>query len=164
MASLFELTSEYQALMDLGDSSDPEDRQAFLDTLEGLDFEVGLKADSYAAVITLLTGKADTIDNEIKRLSVIKKAIDDNVHRMKDALQHAMEVMDKSEIKTDLHSFKICKNGGKLPLIVRSEDVPDQYMRVIYEVDNDLIRAALDKGHELDFAYYGERGTHLRIR
>lgn len=164
MASLFELTSEYQALMDLGDSSDPEDRQAFLDTLEGLDFEVGLKADSYAAVITLLTGKADTIDNEIKRLSAIKKAIDDNVHRMKDALQHAMEVMDRSEIKTDLHTFRICKNGGKLPLIIKSEAVPDQYMRVVYEVDNDLIRAALDKGQELDFAYYGERGTHLRIR
>ena len=59
MASIFELTSQYQQLMYFGDSSDPEDQQAFLDTLEGLDFEVGLKADDYAAVITMMDTLTD---------------------------------------------------------------------------------------------------------
>ena len=164
MASIFELTSQYQQLMYFGDSADPEDQQAFLDTLEGLDFEVGLKADDYAAVITMLNGKADTIDTEIKRLTAMKKAIDNNVDRMKNCLQYAMESMDKTEIRTDLHTFKIQKNGGKLPLIINEEDVPDSFKRVIVETDPEKIRKALDEGQELDFAHYGERGTHLRIR
>lgn len=163
MASIFELTSQYQQLMYFGDSSDPEDQQAFLDTLEGLDFEVGLKADDYAAVITMLNGKADTIDTEIKRLTAMKKAIDNNVDRMKGCLQYAMESMGKTEIKTDLHTFKIQKNGGKLPLVITG-DVPGNYQKVIYEVDNDRIRKALEDGEELDFAHFGDRGTHLRIK
>lgn len=163
MASLYELTTEYQALMDLGDSADPEDQQAFLDTLEGLDFEVGLKADSYAAVITLLNGRADVVDAEIKRLTAIKKAITDNVKRMKDTLHFAMEQMNKAEIKTDLHTFKIVKNGGVLPLI-KDGDVPQEYMVVTYTPDDKRIREALEAGEELGFAHLGERGTHLRIK
>ena len=43
MSSLYQLTTEYQALLDLGDSDDPGDQEAFLNTLEGLDYELDLK-------------------------------------------------------------------------------------------------------------------------
>ena len=43
MSSLYQLTNEYQALLDFGSSCDPEDHQAFLDTLEGLTGEVAEK-------------------------------------------------------------------------------------------------------------------------
>ncbi len=163
MSTLYALTTEYKALMDLGDSSDPGDQQAFLDTLEGLDYEVGLKADAYASVMTMLSGKAAMVDAEIKRLTAIKKAIDGNVDRMKSALKNAMEAMDKTEIRTDLHTFKIVKNGGKLPLIVDGE-VPELYIKYKPEVDNEHIRADLEAGANLDFAHFGERGTNLHIK
>lgn len=163
MSTLFDLTTEYQALLDLGDSADPEDQQAFLDTLDGLNYEVGMKADDYASVMTLLTGRADTVHEEIQRLQKIEKTLSANIERMKASLQNAMESMGKTEIKTALHTFKVVKNGGKLPLKITG-DVPQEYCRITYEKDTERIRKALDDGKELDFAEYGERGKHLVIK
>lgn len=162
MASLFELTAEYQALLDLGDSIDPKDQQTFLDTLESMDYEVGLKADSYAAVRTMLKGRSDVIKGEIARLQAVLKTLDGNISRMEDSLQTAMTQMGKNEIKTDLHRFRIVNNGGVLPIVIDG-DVPDSYTKVILEPDMVKIRAALDAGEQLPFAHLGERGTHLRI-
>lgn len=162
MASLFELTAEYQALLDLGDSIDPKDQQTFLDTLESMDYEVGLKADSYAAVRTMLKGRRDVVKGEIARLQAVLKTLDSNIGRMEDSLQTAMVQMGKKEIKTDLHRFRIVNNGGVLPIVIDG-DVPDSYTKVILEPDMAKIRAALDAGEQLPFAHLGERGTHLRI-
>lgn len=164
MSTLYELTTQYQALLDLGDSDDPEDQEAFLTTLEGLDYELDLKADDYAAVIMMLTGKADMISKEIERLQHIQQAIKHNTDRMKQTLQWAMEQTGRTEIKTDLHSFKIQKNGGKLPLLVNEPEVPDSYKKVILEIDREKIRQALEDGEEFDWAKLGERGSHLRIK
>lgn len=164
MSTLYELTTQYQALLDLGDSDDPEDQEAFRNTLEGLDYELDLKADDYAAVLMQLDGKAAIIDKEIERLSAIKTAITNNTNRMKQMLQWSMEQTGRTEIKTPLHTFKIQKNGGRAPLVVNEEEVPDSYKRVIVEIDRNKIREALEAGEELPFASIGERGSHLRIK
>ena len=164
MASLYQLTTEYQALLDLGDSDDPEDQEAFLTTLEGLDYELDLKADSYAAVIMQLNGRAEMIKKEIDRLKGIQNAITKNVDRMKDVLKNSMEITGRTDIKTDLHSFKIVKNGGVAPVEITEDAVPDKYKRVIVEIDKAKIREALEAGETFSWAKLGERGTHLRIK
>lgn len=163
MSTLYQLTTEYQNLLDFASSDDPDDIKCFLDTLEGLDFEVGLKADQYAAVIRRLEGQVGVVDAEIQRLKSLSTVLDNNIKRIKSRLKTAMEAMGKTEIKTDLNTFKIVNNGGKLPLKITG-DVPDKYQKMIYEVDNDKIRADLDAGKELPFAHYEDRGTHLRIK
>lgn len=164
MSSLYQLTTEYQALLDLGDSDDPADQEAFLNTLEGLDYELDLKADDYAAVILQLNGKTDMITKEIERLTKIKTAITNNVDRMKQILQWSMEQTGRTEIKTPLHTFKIQKNGGKLRLLVNEPEVPDNYKRIVYEIDTEKIRKALEDGEEFDWATFAPRGSHLRIK
>lgn len=164
MSTLYELTTQYQMLLDLGDSDDPDDQEAFRNTLEGLDYELDLKADDYAAVLMQLDGRAAMIDKEIERLSAIRVAITNNTNRMKQMLQWSMESTGRTEIKTPLHTFKIVKNGGKAPLLIDEEDVPDSYKRVIVEIDRPKIREALEAGEELPFASMGERGSHLRIK
>lgn len=164
MASLYELTTEYQALLDLGDSDDPEDIEAFKNTLEGINYELDLKADDYAAVILQLNGKSDMITKEIDRLTKIREAITNNVDRMKQLLQWSMEQTGRTEIKTPLHCFKIQKNGGKTPLLINEPDVPDNFKKVILEVDRQKIREALEDGQEFTWAKLGQRGSHLRIK
>lgn len=163
MSTIYELTADYLKLMELGDSDDPEDQQAFLDTLEGLTGEIEMKADSYAAVITSFKNQAAAIDAEIKRLKQRKAAVDNSIDRMKDRIKEAMEAMGKAEIKTDLHTFKIQKNGGKQPMEITG-DVPDEFQRIVYEPDNDKIRAELEAGKTLPFAELLPRGTQLRIK
>lgn len=159
--TIYEITEEYRALLDLG--ADPEDEQLFLDTLEGLDFELELKADDYAAVIAEFTAHADKVQKEIDRLTGMKKAAENSVKRMKERLLKAMQETGKDKIKTDLHTFSIQKNGGKQALDIFG-DVPDEYLKVVYEKDADKIREDLQAGKELPFARLLERGVHLRIR
>ena len=161
--TLYKLTSEFQALLALGDSDDPEEQRAFLDTLEGLTGEIEQKADSYAVVLAELKAQREKVKAEKERLGRIEKAIENNERRMKERIKDAMIAMDKREIKTDLHTFKIQNNGGIQPLAITG-DVPDKYTRVEIVPDNEKIREALVKGEELDFAHLEPRGTQLRIR
>lgn len=164
MSSLYELTTEYQALLDLGDSDDPEDIEAFKNTLESINYELDLKADDYAAVILQLNSKTDMITKEIERLTKIKTAITNNVDRMKQILQWSMEQTGRTEIKTPLHTFKIQKNGGKAPMLINEPEVPDSFKKVILEIDRQKIRDALEDGQEFTWAKLAERGSHLRIK
>ena len=163
MATLYALTAEFQTLLSFGDSDDPEEQQAFLDTLEGLIGEIEVKADSYAVVLAELKAQREKVKAEKDRLAKIEKAIESNEKRMKERIKEAMETMGKSEIKTDLHTFKIQNNGGLQPLMITG-DVPDKFTKIIIEPDNEKIREALTSGQELDFAHLEPRGTQLRIR
>ena len=162
MDSLYDLKNDYLTLMEYADSTDPDDEQVFLDTLEGLMGAVEAKADSYAVVISHMEAHEDLLQKEIDRLTAKKTAISNNKKRMKDSLQSAMIAMDQKTIKTDLHTFRVQKNGGKQPLDIFG-DVPDKFQKVVYEPDKDLIRKALENGEELEFAVLKERGEHLVI-
>lgn len=163
MESLMNLTDEYKALLELGSSTDPEEQQAFLDTLEGMTGIIQSKMDGYAFVLTQLDGRTKTIDGEIKRLQAWKQTIENNEKRMKEVLLTVMNEMNEKKIQTDLHTFTVCKNGGKQAVDIFAE-VPDSFQRVIYEPDTDKIRAALEDGLELSFAKLKERGEHVRIK
>lgn len=162
MDSLYDLKNDYLTLMEYADSTDPDDEQVFLDTLEGLMGAVEAKADSYAAVISHMDAHEDLLQKEIDRLTAKKTAISNNKKRMKDSLQAAMIAMDQKTIKTDLHTFRVQKNGGKQPLVIFG-NVPDKFQKIVYEPDKDLIRKALENGEELEFAVLKERGEHLVI-
>lgn len=161
--SLFELQGQYVALMELAD----EDDQAFQDTLEGLLAEVDEKTDAYAYVMQGIDDNIAAIDREIERLSKKKAVLSNNKAFMKDAVFHTMKLMGRPEIRTDLHKFKICKNGGKLPLVFDKEEkpeyFPEKYRKITVTLDKDKIRADLEAGVELAGAHLGERGEHLRI-
>lgn len=162
MESLYELKHEYLVLMEYADSTDPEDEQVFLDTLEGLTGTIEAKLDSCAVVMSHMDAHESMLDKEIDRLMAMKTAIKNNKQRMKDRIYALMVAMDKRKISTDLHSFSIRKNGGKQALEITG-DVPDKFQKVIYEPDKDLIRKELEAGNELDFAVLKERGEYLKI-
>lgn len=167
METLYELTSDYLGLLELAGSDDPEDQEAFETTLEGLLACIDKKADSYATVLVEMGGRVDIITNEINRLTAIKKAIEDHQKRMKERLLETMQITGRDVIKTDLHTFKIVKNGGKLPLVIEDgANIPDKWCKVIVEPDKDKIRTALETGNTeaLAFAHLGERGEHLSIK
>lgn len=164
METLYQLSEEYKKLLDLAMSCDPEDEQAFSDTLYGLQGFIELKMDDYAVVMTHLSGRVDLIQGEIERLTAMKQSIENHNKRMKERLLEVMrDTLHETKIKTDLHTFTICKNGGK-QAIEFDGDVPDNYKRIVYETDNDKIRAALEAGETLPFAHLKERGEHLRIK
>ena len=77
-----------------------------------------------------------------------------------------MKETGKTKFKTDLFSFGIQKNGGKVPMKIDDpEAVPEKYLiPQPPKVDMDAVRKELENGVTLTFAHLEERGESLRIR
>ena len=162
MSTLYELTSDFQQLLDLIEQGE-YDEQALSDTLEGIEGEIEIKADGYAKVIKEIEGNISTIKAEIDRLSSKKSSLESSVKRLKESLEMAMRATNKPKFKTELFSFNIAKNGGKKPLDIY-DVVPEEYSVLKMEPDKNKIREVLESGKELPFAILQERGESLRIK
>lgn len=164
--SLYALTHEYEALMEYADSTDPEDQQVFEDTLESVMSELAIKTDAYAVVIHDIQAKKEMLKREVDFLKAKIDSLDNNEQRMKDRMADAIRAIEpeKREIRGEIYTFKLKKNGGKQGIEYKDTvRVPDRFMRVVYEKDTDKIREALEKGEKLNFAALKERGEHIEI-
>lgn len=160
-STLFDLKEQFRALYELAISDN--DEQAFLDTLEALKDELEVKAGGYTHVIKQLEMEAKECDNVIANFKAKKEVRENHIKRMKEALMEAMDAAGVDSIPAGEYTLKIAKNGGLQPLKIDG-DVPDNYKKVIYEDDKDLIRKALNDGEELEFAHLEPRGRHLNIK
>ena len=163
MGTLFNLVGEFETLYALATSENTEDEQVFLDTLEALKGELEIKAGGYTHVIKQLEMEVDGCDNVLEQFQKKKKVRSNAIKRMKDALIEAMDAAGVESISAGEYNLKIAKNGGLQPLKIDGE-VPDNFKKVIYEDDKDLIRKALNDGEELEFAHLEPRGRHLNIK
>lgn len=165
MANLYEITQDYMTILAM--MEDPElDPQTLADTMEAVEGELEVKAENYAKVIRNLEADVAGIKAEIDRLSERKKTIENNIKRMKEALQFSMETTGKTKFKTELFSFGIRKNA---PAVVIDADelvkVPLKYL-VAQEpkIDKVKIKEDLKAGVNLDGVAHLESGSSLSIR
>lgn len=161
LPTLYEIVGEYYKLYEF--AIDEEDDQALIDTLEGLHGELSAKAAGCTHVIKQLEMEADECDKVIKAFQEKKKVRTNSIKRMKEAIMGAMDVAGLTELPAGEFTLKIAKNGGVQPMEITGE-VPDNFLKVIYEADKDKIRQALKDGEELNFAHLEERGRHLNIK
>lgn len=165
MSTLYQLTSDYTELMLLAEDPDI-DEQAFLDTLEGIEGELEDKADNYAKVIRSLEADAAACDAEAKRLRAKKQTIENNVKRMKGALQYAMQATGKVKFKTPLFSFGIRKNPASVVVDEQYiENIPGRFL-IPQEpvVDKKAMKDALKAGEDLTGICHLEQSESLSIR
>lgn len=66
--TLYELTTQYQALLELAEDPDV-DPEVLADTMDGLDGDIEEKADGYAKVIKSLEAQAAGVKTELDRLN-----------------------------------------------------------------------------------------------
>lgn len=124
MASLFDLSTDYQQVYDL--IAEQEDEQILKDTLASINDAIEDKADGYVAVIKTLEGDNKAIDEEIKRLRQRKTSNQNGVKRLKESLQEAMEQTGKEKFKTALNSYSIANNPPSIE-VVNESLIPKSY-------------------------------------
>lgn len=161
MGRLYELAGGYLTLLDMLESGE-EDERAMLDTLEAVQGEIEAKAESYAKIIKMLEGEAETVRAEEERLSARRKALKNNADWLKRHLGQCMVATGLRKMKTDLFSFSIQKNP---PAVVVDDPglVPDEFL-IPQEpkVDKAKLKELLKKQ---DVAYaHLESSEGLRIR
>ncbi len=166
MDTLYSLSQEYKNLLALAEDPDTE-KALFMDTLEGFQAVLADKVDGYAVVFSELSARVDKIDKEIERLKGLKKACETSIDSMKEYAKTALVDCGEKEFKSDLHSIKLCKAGGKPSLILAdTNDIPADYMKYewVEKPDKEKIEEALKAGEELPFAHYAERSTYVKIQ
>lgn len=133
---------------------------------KGFDLDFKDVADDFCKIIREMDLDADKRISEGKRLIESGQEMLSRANGLKEYLKDSMIMTDNTKIKTDLFTLSVCKNGGKTPIEVDDENVPQEYKQevVTYKVDSNKIREKLEEGQKLTFARFRERGTHLRIK
>lgn len=163
MASMYELSAQYAALLDMANDDDI-DPDVVADTMEAIKGEIEDKADNVAKVLKELNGQAEMIQAEEQRLAARRIRIQMAAGNLKHRLEELMRLTGKTKFKTDLFSFGIQKNGGKQPLVLDVEvsALPAELTKPV--PDNNAIRKYIEKHGECEFAHLEGRGESLRIR
>lgn len=121
--NLFELTSNYQRVLEVAEQLDSE---TLKDTLDSINESIELKVENTAYVIKTLEAKAKAYKDEMDRMAKAKKAIDNNVDNMKLYIQQAME-----QVGTDLiegKTIKVTIQGNGPSVLVEREESLKEYM------------------------------------
>lgn len=163
--TLYELTAEYQQLLELAEDPDiPE--EALADSLEALGMDIEDKADGYAKVIAQLNADAAALKAEIDRLTARKRTIERNVDRMKESLKSAMILTGKTKFKTELFSFNVQKNPVAVVIDEQYiENIPEEYLiPQDPKVDKQKLKDDLKAGRDLEGIAHLEQTVGVRIR
>lgn len=162
MGTLFQIAGEFEELYSLA-TQEQLDEDMFNGTLEALTGELEVKGAGYVAVINQLDMEAKKAKELSDTFKLKAETRVNAIGRMKDALKIAMDRIGTDKIDTGDFTIKLQKNGGKQPMIVDGE-VPNDFLKVIYEPDKEKIRKVLEEGSKLDFAHLEERGKHIVIK
>ena len=161
---LFDLIGEYKELYEMLTDEDV-DEQTVLDTLEGVQGEIEIKAAGLVAI-------CNRLDMEIEACEQHKKAWDSRLQvrknsreRIKRMMIAGLTAMNKTELGAGDVIIKMSNAGGVLPVIYDdSVTVPERFTKLTIETDKEKVREALNKGEKLDFAHFGERGKTIRFK
>lgn len=162
--TIYELTADFLRIQEMMEN--PElDPEFLADTMEAVDGELEVKAENYAKVMKNLDGDIEALDNEIRRLTSRKKALENNIKNMKMALQSMMTITGKTKFKTDLFSFGIQKNAPSVVIDTDINNLPTEFLKFREpEVDKTKLKEALKNGEDLSGYCHLEQSESLRIR
>ena len=132
--------------------------------LTQLEMELEAKVSNGIGVIQTLKVAAEGMKAEESRLKLRRLAIENRISNIKEYYQGELARMGKKKIMTSRGSMSIAKCGGKLPMKIDDENlIPQEYKRIVYEVDKEKLRGALEDGEYIEGAHLEERGSYLKI-
>lgn len=164
MSSIYELAGAYLQILEMMENPDL-DPQTLADTMEGVEGELEMKAESYAKIMKNLEGDVAALKAEEERLANRRKAIENNIKNMKITLQSMMTFTGKVKFKTDLFSFGIQKNAPSVIIDTDVNNLPPEFLKFREpEADKTKIKEALKNGEDLKGYAHLETSESLRIR
>lgn len=167
--TLYELSDQMYSLLQKMEEPAPEDPDERLtweiacqDTLTMLLDDFAEKAEGYGCVLKQLQADAEALKGEERRLSSRRKAIENNIERMREAMKSAMLLTGQKKVKTELFSFGV---SPRLDLVIDADvtEIPDDLVRVKAEPDKTAIKAYLKENPDCTFAHF-EPAYTLTVR
>jgi hypothetical protein len=161
MKSLYEIQADYLALasaLEVGELT-PEIETA----LAINEAELQQKAIGYAYVIKEREANIEVIENEIARLTALKRSEQRVTESMRSAISNAMQFYGVHEVKTPTVRLSFRKSEG---LIGQADNLADEFITLVPEQRKPnaaAIKAAIKEGREVE-GYEIETRWNLQIK
>ena len=164
MEGLFDLVGEYKYLYEMLTDSE-QDEKVIEDSIESVTASLEAKASGYIAVMDRLDMEIAACEKHKAEWDARLKARKNGKERLKKRLIDGMIMLGKDELKAGDVTIALKNVGGVLPIVYdESKPVPEKYTKVTIETDGKLVREALNKGEQLDFAHFGDRAKTIKIK
>ena len=161
MAKLYELTEQYNNLLELMDN--PDVPQELLDeSLNSINDELDVKLENIAKVIKSMEVDVKGLKEEEKRLADRRKSLENKIQNLKDYAENAMRATGVKKVKGKVFTLNIQNNAPSV-LIKDLERIPNEYFKVKKEVDKTLLKEKLKEGQVIEGAEL-QQTESLRIR
>tara|TARA_R100001082_G_scaffold5440_1_gene3758 strand:+ start:5099 stop:5593 length:495 start_codon:yes stop_codon:yes gene_type:complete len=161
MPTLYELSADLQFLLDLADQEGGDESiEQALDEIQG---QISEKAESIGKIVRELEitaeGRRKEADRLVHRANVAEKA----AKRALDYLEQNMRLIGMKTLETKSFKYTRAKNGGKQPIEINEDIVPDDYKveKVQTKINRERIRKEMESGNKLPFAQFQERGERF---
>lgn len=163
--NLFELSSQYQALMqNIMDNEEISDDT--MSSLELINDSLENKILNYTAIIKSLRAQEKSIDEAMQEMSKRALSLEKKAERMEKVIKEEIEKCDKKKIENAYHEVRLMLNNPRVEYTDRTI-VPKEFWRhkikETLEPDTTLILKVLKAGREIPGAYL-VRDTRLSIR
>lgn len=161
---LYELTSDFAELFDEFESMEDDDmKQAWFDTLDGIEQEFEVKAENIAVFIKELNAEIEALKQEEERLRARRKAKENKTESLKDYLKSCMICIGRLKIDTVKARISIRKNPEAAQFdnekdFVRMcmENDLDDFLRYKEpEINKTAVKEALKAGEKIPGAELG---------
>jgi len=162
---LYEISNQFQALEQLGDSDDLP-AEVISDTLEALAGDFESKAVQVAKFIVSLEANAAAVARAAKAMSERATRIQRRATSISAYLQFHMQALDKKRIETP--DLVIARRANPPAVVITDEHaIPERFWidppPPDKRLDKKAIKAAIDGGERVDGAYV-EAGERLEIK
>lgn len=124
MSTIYEITDDVLALMQMMEE-DP-DNEVIKDTLEALNGELDVKAESYCKVMAEFKAREEVLSSTIEKLTQKKQMVSNNINRLNKALFEAMQATGKERIRGDIFHLYIKNNALSLDQVPKK--LPKKYL------------------------------------
>lgn len=164
LPSLYTLTQQYQQLLNL--DADEFDPQTLVDTLDGLQGDIQVKAQNIAATVLNVEALAEAASAASKRLADRAKRIQGRGNALRDYLKTSMESAGLTKIEGPEVTLAIQKNPPSVE-VVDEDAIPDRYWikdpPPPPSLDKKQILFSLKEGATIDGVRLNQR-TRLEIK
>ena len=161
MAKLYELTEQYNNLMELMENPDVP-QEMLEESLNQINDELDTKLENIAKVIKSFEVDTKGLKEEEKRLADRRKAKENKISSLKEYVEGAMRSTGVFKVKGKVFTLAIQKNAPSV-LIKDLECIPNEYFKVKKEVDKTLLKEKLKEGQIIEGAELQQKES-LRIR
>ena len=165
MASLYDLTGDYMAIMDAIDGVEDESQlDDLLGQLTAIQDAIGDTAEAYARIIRNKTAEAEALKAEADRLTARKRAAERVVDELKARLKDSMTAVGATKLTTSIGAWSIQTNPPSVAITDEAQIPAEWRIPQPDKIDKGGILKWFKDSGEIIPGTEIERGTSIRFR